>query len=313
MSVFSPNKNLEEPAHGSYNNDWDIPVNSNWTGIDTSFGGSTQISVTGIGAGTYALTIAQYQPPNIVFSGVLGANLVYVVPAGVGGMWSVLNSTSGAFSLTFGSSGGSSVVLPQGRRGLVVTDGALLQFADSNSLAAAEAFATAADVVVLSTAEAFATTAANNAQSAAQTFATGAANTAQSNAEAFTTAGFAPLANAHLTGVPTVPTAAPGTNTTQAASTAFVEAILATGLLSGNGYLEIPVAGDTWIIQWGIGTFLSTGSAVNFPIAFPVACFMAISNAYGSAATAFTQSVSTTQITAVNGISGTSSWIAIGH
>lgn len=37
----------------------------------------------------------------------------------------------------------------------------------------------------------------------------------------------APLASPALTGTPTVPTAAPGTNTTQAASTAFVQAVLA--------------------------------------------------------------------------------------
>jgi hypothetical protein len=41
--------------------------------------------------------------------------------------------------------------------------------------------------------------------------------------------GAAPLASPALTGTPTVPTAAPGTNTTQAASTAFVAAAVAAG------------------------------------------------------------------------------------
>src|SRR5262245_8341656 len=40
---------------------------------------------------------------------------------------------------------------------------------------------------------------------------------------------FAPLNNANLVGTPTVPTAAPGTNTTQAASTAFVTAAVSAG------------------------------------------------------------------------------------
>ena len=37
---------------------------------------------------------------------------------------------------------------------------------------------------------------------------------------------FAPTASPTFTGIPLVPTAAPGTNTTQAASTAFVAALL---------------------------------------------------------------------------------------
>lgn len=61
--------------------------------------------------------------------------------------------------------------------------------------------------------------------STAESFATNAANTAQSNAESYTvsyTATFyAPLASPALTGLPTAPTAASGTNTTQIATTAF--------------------------------------------------------------------------------------------
>jgi hypothetical protein len=52
----------------------------------------------------------------------------------------------------------------------------------------------------------------------------GAATTAQANAEAFTSAGFAPIANAALTGTPTSPTAAPGDTSTQIATDAFVAA-----------------------------------------------------------------------------------------
>lgn len=52
-------------------------------------------------------------------------------------------------------------------------------------------------------------------------------NTTQLATTAFVATSFAPLASPALTGTPTVPTAAPGTNTTQAASTAFVRAIFA--------------------------------------------------------------------------------------
>src|SRR6266704_224536 len=129
-STFTVNKSLERPAAGDYNNTWATPVNADWTIIDTALGGVTTISVTGVVAGTYALTLAQYQPPNIIFTGTLGANLVYALPTGVGGVWSVFNNTSGAFTLTFSSSGGgTSIVLTQGQRTLLICEGTNVQLA----------------------------------------------------------------------------------------------------------------------------------------------------------------------------------------
>jgi hypothetical protein len=180
MSTFTPNKNIQEPANGSFNNDWDVPVNADWSIIDTAFGGNTQISVTGVAAGSYALTVTQYTPPNIVFNGVISNPLAYVLPAGVGGIWTLYNNTSGAFNLTFAVSGGGSIVLQQGQRSLVVSDGTNVQLADtaaaSQAIATAEAFATAADAVVTTNANAFASNAAGSAQNAAETFAQNGSN-----------------------------------------------------------------------------------------------------------------------------------------
>jgi len=149
MSSFTQNKSIEQPASGSYANAWAAPVNADWEIIDTAFGGTTTISVTGVAAGTYALSLSQYQPPNIIFSGTLGANLVYALPSGVGGEWTVYNNTSGAFTLTFAVTGGGSIALLQGQRSFVVSDGTNMQYADTayaNGVAAtaqanAEAFA----------------------------------------------------------------------------------------------------------------------------------------------------------------------------
>jgi hypothetical protein len=55
----------------------------------------------------------------------------------------------------------------------------------------------------------------------------------------------APLASPGFTGVPTVPTAAPGTNTIQAASTAFVQAAVAAGGGGGGGVEAARVAAIT--------------------------------------------------------------------
>jgi hypothetical protein len=180
MPANTPNKNLIEPANGSFTNDWDVPVNSNWTSIDTALGGNSVINVTGVTAGTYALTNAQYEPPNIVFEGTISGNLVYVLPAGVGGIWTANNITTGAFTITFAIGGGTGPVILQGFRSLVVSDGANVGLADTSAPAQAQAnaqaFATAADAVVLSSAESFASSAAATAQSNAEAFARNGSN-----------------------------------------------------------------------------------------------------------------------------------------
>ena len=56
MSTFTPNKNIEQPANGSYNSDWNVPVNNDWAIIDTALGGVTSIVVTGVTSGTYTLS-----------------------------------------------------------------------------------------------------------------------------------------------------------------------------------------------------------------------------------------------------------------
>lgn len=179
-ATFTTNKNLIEPASGSFVNAWAAPVNSDWSAIDACFGGNTLINVTGVPTGSYALSIAQYQPPNIVFTGTIIAPLAYILPAGVGGVWSVNNITTGGFALQFGVSGGAAVTILQGFRSLVVSDGVNVGLADTSAPAQAqanaEAFATAADAVVLSSAESFASSAAATAQSNAEAFSKNASN-----------------------------------------------------------------------------------------------------------------------------------------
>ena len=57
----------------------------------------------------------------------------------------------------------------------------------------------------------------------------------------------APLNSAALTGVPTAPTAAAGTSTTQLATTEFVGAAVKAGISSGTTAPTNPVRGQTWI------------------------------------------------------------------
>lgn len=145
MSTFTPNKGIEQPASASYVNAWATPVNTDWGIIDTAFGGTTSISVTGVAAGTYAFSLSQYQPPNIEFSGVLSALLNYQIPAGVGGTWSINNSTTGAFALLVSIASGNSIIVGAGRT-LIVSNGASISLADGGNIAAQAGAAEAAAI-----------------------------------------------------------------------------------------------------------------------------------------------------------------------
>ena len=88
---------------------------------------------------------------------------------------------------------------------------------------------------------------------------------------------YAPLASPALTGTPTAPTAAAGTNTTQIATTAFVR-LSSPASLASNGYQKLP---SGLIIQWGKTSVTMPasgqlyGTIVTFPIAFPGGCLTA--------------------------------------
>lgn len=121
-STFTTNKGIEKPASGDYVNAWAAPLNADWDDVDSALGGTTSISVTGVGAGIIALTVTQYRPPNIEFSGTLSANLQYQIPAGVGGIWTISNATNGSNTLQFSIASGNALTLGSGRT-LIVSDG----------------------------------------------------------------------------------------------------------------------------------------------------------------------------------------------
>lgn len=149
-STYTTNKKLEQPANNDYVGNWNLPVNADWSTIDTCFGGYQVLNPTGL-SGTVALTsstsgtqpytaTAQWQSPNIVIgtsltgTATLTASINYQLPSGIGGIWSIYNNTTGAFTVTFSSAGGgSSVVLPQGYRIKVVSDGTNVQVAQTSS------------------------------------------------------------------------------------------------------------------------------------------------------------------------------------
>ena len=113
-STFTPNKNLELPGFNDYVDSWNTPVNADFTAVDTALGGVTNLNATAA-SGDVTLTSTQYRPLQIVISGTLTANVRYLIPASVGGQWTITNSTTGAFTLSVASAaGGSNITLPSG-------------------------------------------------------------------------------------------------------------------------------------------------------------------------------------------------------
>lgn len=129
-TTYTTNKlRLEEPSNGSYVNQWDIPVNTNWEIIDASQGSFSPVPLT---QGNYTLgplgvgptANYSYQNLGLVLQGSLTGDCVITIPAGVGGFWIVQNQTSGSYTVTIRSaSGGATLVVPTGFKASMFCDG----------------------------------------------------------------------------------------------------------------------------------------------------------------------------------------------
>lgn len=128
VSTYTTNKRIEKPGNGDYVDTWNVPVNADFDIIDAALGSTTAINVTSVSGGV-ALTPTQYQKAFIAFSGVLTANVTYGIPAGVGGQWTIVNLTTGAFTLKVVSltGGGTETTLLPGFQ-IVSCDGTNTQF-----------------------------------------------------------------------------------------------------------------------------------------------------------------------------------------
>ena len=126
--VFTPNKNLEQPARGSNVGVWDTPVNANTGIIDNSFGGLATIPLVNT---PVTLSAAQYQCVFLSFTGAISANIPITLPA-VGSFYTVQNLTSNtsAFGLTMltTAAGGQTIGIPPGEPVEIFTDGTNVKY-----------------------------------------------------------------------------------------------------------------------------------------------------------------------------------------
>jgi hypothetical protein len=128
---------------------------------------------------------------------------------------------------------------------------------------------------------------------------------------------YAKLDSPAFIGTTTAPTAAPGTNTNQLATTAFVSSAFAGRALSGNGYQRLP---GGLIIQWGTTGSIAddTTLTVTFPTAFTT-CFTVVACGSYFAAGTTTSTLNVTTFNAytftignVGSAASAGRWIAIG-
>ena len=114
------NKGLSEPAYNDPN--WNVPLNANFTILDNMAGSFTTLTTL---TGSHTLSLSEYQPGILKVTGTLSGDVIYVIPSGVGGQWTVTNlTTMGAHSLTFASAGaGSSVSIPASVSLVLYSDG----------------------------------------------------------------------------------------------------------------------------------------------------------------------------------------------
>jgi hypothetical protein len=111
-STNSPNKNYELQATGENQGTWGVLLNNNALSIvDLNLGG--RLAVT-IDSANVDLTSTQAQNVYITLTGTLTGNRDLTFPATNGGFYYILNSTSGAFTVTVKPLGGTGVVIPQG-------------------------------------------------------------------------------------------------------------------------------------------------------------------------------------------------------
>jgi hypothetical protein len=264
--------------------------------------------IAGLVGGVRVLTTAEYAKSVIVLTGALVANQQIVLPTQIR-RWLIVNSTTGAFNVTVKTAAGAGVIVPPGGSGApaeVWGDGiniynvvapvnlpidqaptpltipqrtnlGYLYATYFNQNSALENPAMSA-VFIESGGDGFHRKISPlnfQAQLVLSNF-IGQVTNAQVPQSAVTQHAAAVLANAALTGVPTTPTAAPGTNTAQVASTAFVRA---NQLKVACGRVQ---AGVLQAGSIGVNSITPAGPAGAFNIDVTAAGFSAIPNATAS-------------------------------
>lgn len=119
-STFTTRLNLEKPGTGEQDGTWGTTLNSNLDTLDEALAGFLSKSVAG--SSNVTLTAAEYLNPTIELTGTLTGNINVIMPA-LERTYDFINNTTGAFSVTIKTSGGTGIAAPQGGAARVTCDG----------------------------------------------------------------------------------------------------------------------------------------------------------------------------------------------
>lgn len=117
---------LVQPEVGASADTWGTKLNNDLAIIDTAIQ-YDKLTKSVAGGVDVALTAVEASRQVIEFTGVLTANINVTVPLSPSRQYVVLNSTTGAFTLTFKTTTGTGVVVRQGYKQILFNDGVNVQ------------------------------------------------------------------------------------------------------------------------------------------------------------------------------------------
>jgi len=222
-SSYTTSLKIQEIGNGDQSGVWGATTNTNWTLIEQAVAGVQTITMSNSNYTLTNLNGVSDEARNMVLV-VQGTNSgIYqiVAPLNQPKMYVVYNNTTGGYAITIGASSGAVITIPNGVTAQVYTDGTNFYSAQTGSAGNFNVNGTL-------TASGIADTGALSAASLSVSGALSAASLSVSGATS--------LATGSISGIMTAPTATTGTNTTQLATTAFVNASITAnpGVLSGS-------------------------------------------------------------------------------
>jgi hypothetical protein len=146
-SFTSGKGRLVQPPYGSYVDEWQKPVNSDFGLVDALISGTTTLNVSSLTPSSPFFTLVfqdfdTSQTPwlnplagqnmRVVITGALSYNVTIFIPSNYPGVWIIDNQTTGPFSVTvLTTAAGSSGVAPtQGFMSTIFSDGTNVKYAD---------------------------------------------------------------------------------------------------------------------------------------------------------------------------------------
>jgi microcystin-dependent protein len=197
-SSYTTSLKIQEIGNGEQSGVWGTTTNTNWTLIEQAVAGVQTITMANSNYTLTNLNGVSDEARNMVLV-VQGTNSgIYqiVAPLNQPKMYVVSNQTSGGYAITIGASSGSVITIPNGVTAQVYTDGTNFYSAQTGS--------------------------AGNFNVNGTLTASGVTDTGSLSAASLSVSG-----TSTFTGIPSGPTATTGTNTTQLATTAFVNSSIA--------------------------------------------------------------------------------------